>query len=197
MYIKQNDKEAFIFENALDKACEKDLQGNKPQDELDTLIKKQGDKYYICKPLSVKYENINTNTESKKSQSNTKSNLESNKTNADKSSECDTESKRKNFYIKDEISFENCVFCGEIKFEYISFCELDFCLCDKSEGELKDSNQTSHIPQSLRIDFQHSEFSGNVFFNHAVFHKYADCHENPNGFLFNDDLLGFTYPLAT
>ena len=202
LHIKQNNM-PFIFENELDKACKKWLQDNKPKDKLDTLIKKQGGKYYICKPLIVESKNNDTksnkpqnntkssdnNTETKESQNNTKSNIESNKTNANKSSECYLKSKRKTIYIKDELSFKNCVFCGEVKFEYISFCALDFCLCSKSEGELKDSNQTSHISQSLRIDFQHCEFrdkafftncefNGNVFFNHAIFHKYADFHES-------------------
>ncbi|MGX2973369.1 pentapeptide repeat-containing protein, partial [Helicobacter sp. T3_23-1059] len=167
----------------LDKACKKWLQDNKPQNKLDKIIKKQDDKYYICKPLSVKYDNINTNTESKESQNNTKSNIESNKTNANKSSECDIKSKRKTIYIKDEISFKNCVFCSEVHFKYITFTPLDSVSHDKCNTE---SNKN---PQSLRIDFQHCEFrervyftncefNGNVFFNHAIFHKYADFHES-------------------
>lgn len=161
LHIKQNDKETFIFENALDKACEKWLQDNKPQDKLDELIKKQDGKYYIFKPLIVKDENIDTNTESKESQN-------------------DTESKRKIIYAKDEISFKNCVFCSEVHFKYIIFAPLD-SVVDK-EGKSSKSN-------SVCIDFQHSvfkervyftncEFNGNVFFNHAVFHKYADFHES-------------------
>ncbi len=159
LHIKQNNKETFIFENALDKACEKWLQDNKSQKELDKLIKKQDGKYYIFKPLIVKYENIDTNTESKESQN-------------------DTESKRKIIYAKDEISFKNCVFCGEVRFEYISFGALDSIVDKETESN-----------NSLRIDFQrcefkervyftNCEFNGNVFFNHAVFHKYADFHES-------------------
>ncbi|MGX2984448.1 pentapeptide repeat-containing protein [Helicobacter sp. 23-1048] len=166
LYIKQNNKEAFIFENILDECLK-----TKPQEKLDKLIKKQGDKYYICKPLSVKYDNINTNTESKESQNDTKT------------SDCNKESNRNNIYIKDEISFKNCVFCSEVHFKYITFALLDSVSHDKCNTE---SNKN---PQALHIDFQHCEFrervyftncefNGNVFFNHAVFHKYADFHES-------------------
>ncbi len=159
LHIKQNNKETFIFENALDKACEKWLQDNKSQKELDKLIKKQDSKYYIFKPLIVKYENIDTNTESKESQN-------------------DTESKRKIIYAKDEISFKNCVFCGEVRFEYISFGALDSIVDKETE-----SNNSLHIDFQRcefkeRVYFTNCEFNGNVFFNHAVFERYADFHES-------------------
>lgn len=170
LYIKQKDKETLIFENALDKACEKWLQDNKSQDELDKSIKKRDDKYYIFKPLIVKYENSDTNTESKESQN-------------------DTESKRKIIYAKDEISFKNFVFCSEVRFEYISFGALDFSVDKETKSNNTNNIESNNSGQSLRIDFQrcefkervyftNCEFNGNVFFNHAVFHKYADFHES-------------------
>lgn len=155
--IKQ--EKSFVFENALDKACEKWLQDNKSQKELDKLIKKQDGKYYIFKPLIVKYENIDTNTESKESQN-------------------DTESKRKIIYTKDEISFKNCVFCGEVRFEYISFGALDSIVDKETESNnfLRIDFQRCEFKE--RVYFTNCEFNGNVFFNHAVFERYADFHES-------------------
>ena len=143
--IKQ--EKSFIFENVLDSVCEK---CKNPKDELYNAIQKQNDKYFIKKPLQICTD------------------IESNK--------CDEESKeskRKTIHIQDELSFKNCVFSGEVYFNYIVFASQDF----------KESTQP------LRLDFQHCEFhkrayftncefNANVFFNHAVFERYADFHES-------------------
>ena len=158
--IKQG--EPFSFENVLDSACKQWLKDGKPQDELETLIKKQDSKYFIYKPLEVCAKNT--------------SDTESRKSTQESSSECDKESKeskRKIIYLQDELSFKNCVFNAEVYFNYIVFA-------------LQDSKEST---QPLRLDFQHCEFhkkvyftncefNGNVFFNHAVFEKYADFHES-------------------
>ncbi|ETD23925.1 hypothetical protein HMPREF2086_00671 [Helicobacter macacae MIT 99-5501] len=175
--IKQG--KSFIFENALDNACKQWLEEGKPQDELEKLIKKQGNKYIIYKPLEICTENTN-DIEPKKS--------------TQESSECDKESKessRKTLYIQDELSFKNCVFNGEVRFEYICFAPFNSKVRDGSEAKQneKKPNDFSQSAQPLRIDFQHCEFhkkvcftncefNGNVFFNHAKFFKYADFHES-------------------
>ena len=166
--IKQG--KLFVFEKVLDSAFEQWLNGGKTQDELDKFIKKQNDKYCINKPLVVRVENIN-DTESSEYDKASKQN--------DKKS---NESKRKTLYIQDELSFKNCVFGGEVRFEYICFAPLNSKSYDDNKAQSKST-------QPLRIDFQHCEFkdrvyftncefNGNVFFNHAVFYKYADFHES-------------------
>ena len=161
--IKQG--KSFIFENVLDSACEK---CKNPQDKLYNAIQKQNDKYFINKPLQICAD------------------IESNK--------CDEESKeskRKTIHIQDELSFKNCVFNGEVRFEYICFAPLNSKAHNDSKPKHneKNPNDFRQSTQPLRIDFQHCEFknrvyftncefNGNVFFNHAVFEKYADFHES-------------------
>ena len=161
--IKQG--KSFIFENVLDSACEK---CKNPQDELYNAIQKQNNKYFINKPLQICAD------------------IESNK--------CDEESKeskRKTLYIQDELSFKNCVFNGEVRFEYICFALLSSKAHNDSQTQHNGENPNNfrQSAQPLRIDFQHCEFkdkvyftncefNGNVFFNHAVFEKYADFHES-------------------
>lgn len=185
--IKQG--KSFIFENALDNACKQWLEEGKSKDKLETLIKKQNAKYFIYKPLEVRAKNANKNiaqesknddTESRKSQK--------------ESSECNKESKesnRKTLYIQDELSFKNCVFSGEVRFEYICFAPLNSKAHNDSGAKHneKNPNDFRQSTQPLRLDFQHCEFhkrvyftncefNGNVFFNHAVFERYADFHES-------------------
>lgn len=168
--IKQG--ESFIFENALDNACKQWLKEGKPKDELEKLIKKQNDKYFIYKPLEVCAENANKDI-------------------AQESKDNDTKSNRKIIYIQDELSFKNCVFSGEVRFEYICFALLSSKAHNDSEAKHneKNPNDFRQSTQPLRIDFQHCEFhkkvyftncefNGNVFFNHAVFERYADFHES-------------------
>ncbi|RDU51660.1 pentapeptide repeat-containing protein, partial [Helicobacter sp. MIT 01-3238] len=161
--IKQG--KSFVFENVLDSACEK---CKNPQDELYNAIQKQNDKYFINKPLQICAD------------------IESNK--CDEKSK---ESKRKIIYIQDELSFKNCVFNGEVRFEYICFAPLSSKAHNDSEAKHneKNPNDFRQSTQPLRLDFQHCEFhkrvyftncefNGNVFFNHAVFERYADFHES-------------------
>ena len=148
LIIKQG--KSFIFENFLDSACEK---CKNPQDELYNAIQKQNDKYFINKPLQI-CADIKSSSDEKSKQN-------------------DKESKRKIIYLQDELSFKNCVFNGEVHFNYIVFASQD----------------SKESTQPLRLDFQHCkfhkrvyftncEFNGNVFFNHAVFERYADFHES-------------------
>lgn len=168
--IKQG--KSFIFENALDNACKQWIEEGKSKDELETLIKKQDSKYFIYKPLEVRTENI-SDTESRKS--------------IQESSECNKEI----IYLQDELSFKNCVFSGEVRFEYIYFTPQIFQAHNDSETQHneKNPNDFRQSTQPLRLDFQHCEFhkrvyftncefNGNVFFNHAVFERYADFHES-------------------
>ena len=165
--IKQG--KSFIFENILDSACEK---CKNPQDKLYNAIQKQNDKYFIYKPLEVCAENANKDI-------------------AQESKDNDTKSNRKIIYIQDELSFKNCVFSGEVRFEYICFAPLSSKAHNDSEVKHneKNPNDFRQSAQSLRLDFQHCEFkdrvyftncefNGNVFFNHAVFERYADFHES-------------------
>ena len=161
--IKQ--EKSFIFENVLDSACEK---CKNPQDKLYNAIQKQNDKYFINKPLQICAD------------------IESNK--------CDEESKeskRKTIHIQDELSFKNCVFNGEVRFEYICFAPLSSKAHNDSKPKHneKNPNDFRQSTQPLRLDFQHCEFkdrvyftncefNANVFFNHAVFERYADFHES-------------------
>lgn len=165
--IKQG--KSFIFENILDSACEK---CKNPQDKLYNAIQKQNDKYFIYKPLEVCAENANKDI-------------------AQESKDNDTKSNRKIIYIQDELSFKNCVFSGEVRFEYICFAPLSSKAHNDSQAKHneKNPNDFRQSTQPLRLDFQHCEFkdrvyftncefNGNVFFNHAKFYKYADFHES-------------------
>lgn len=165
--IKQG--KSFIFENVLDSACEK---CKNPQDELYNAIQKQNDKYFINKPLQ-----ICTDIESSKRNEESKQN--------------DKESNRKIIYLQDELSFKNCVFSGEVRFEYICFAPLSSKAHNDSKPKHNGENPNDfrQSTQPLRIDFQHCEFknrvyftncefNANVFFNHAKFYKYADFHES-------------------
>lgn len=164
--IKQG--KSFIFENALDNACKQWIEEGKSKDELEKLIKKQNDKYFINKPLEVCAENTNKDIAQESKNDDTES-----RKSTQKSSKCDKESNHKIIYLQDELSFENCVFNGEVHFKYIVFASQD----------------SKESTQPLRLDFQHCkfkdrvyftncEFNGNVFFNHAIFERYADFHES-------------------
>ena len=191
--IKQ--EKSFIFENVLDSVCEK---CKNPQDELYNAIQKQNDKYFIYKPLEVCAENANKDiaqesknddTEYKESQR-TKEIKESQRESSKRNEES-KESKRKTIHIQDELSFKNCVFSGEVRFEYICFALLSSKAHNDSKPKQNGENPNDfrQSTQPLRIDFQHCEFhkrvyftncefNGNVFFNHAKFYKYADFHES-------------------
>lgn len=160
--------ESFSFENVLDSACEK---CKNPQDELYNAIQKQNDRYFINKPLQI-CADIKSSSDEESKQN-------------------DKESKRKIIYIQDELSFKNCVFSGEVRFEYICFAPLSSKAHNDSEAKHneKNPNDFRQSTQPLRLDFQHCEFhkrvyftncefNGNVFFNHAVFERYADFHES-------------------
>ncbi|RDU51389.1 pentapeptide repeat-containing protein, partial [Helicobacter sp. MIT 01-3238] len=154
--IKQG--KSFVFENALDNAYKQWLEEGKLKDELEKLIKKQGNKYIIYKPLEICTENTN-DTESRKS--------------TQESGECNKESKRKIIYLQDGLSFKNCVFNAEVYFNYIVFASQD---SKESTQPLRLDFQ--HCKFHKRVYFTNCEFNGNVFFNHAVFEKYADFHES-------------------
>ena len=77
----------------------------------------------------IAQESKNNDTESRKS--------------TQESSECDKESKessRKTLYIQDELSFKNCVFNGEVMFEYICFALLNSEVRDGSEAKQNEKN---------------------------------------------------------
>lgn len=148
----------FSFENALDNAYKQWLEEGKLKDELEKLIKKQGNKYIIYKPLEICTENTN-DTESRKS--------------TQESGECNKESKRKIIYLQDGLSFKNCVFNAEVYFNYIVFASQD---SKESTQPLRLDFQNCKFKD--RVYFTNCEFNGNVFFNHAKFYKYADFHES-------------------
>lgn len=147
--IKQG--KSFIFENVLDSACEK---CKNPQDKLYNAIQKQNDKYFINKPLQI-CADIKSSSDEKFKQN-------------DKESK---KSNRKTLYIQDELSFKNCVFNDEVRFEYICFALLSSKAHNDSEAKHneKNPNDFRQSTQPLRLDFQHCEFHKRVYFTNCEF----------------------------
>lgn len=150
--IKQG--KSFIFENTLDNACKQWIEEGKSKDELEKLIKKQNNKYFINKPLQICADSESSECGEKPKQN-------------------DKESNRKIIYIQDELSFKNCVFSGEVYFKYIVFASQD---SKETTQPLRIDFQ--HYEFKDKVYFTNCEFNGNVFFNHAKFFKYADFHES-------------------